>query len=167
MNRAELERYVRLYRRAVCGAALCCVRNMADAEDITQDVFLKLYTCDTEFESDEHVKAWLIRCAVNRGRSLLRSHWHKNSVPLEKADGMQHSDTYDGGMLEIMRKLPQNNRVALYMHYYEGYAPDDIAKILGISPNTVYSRLRRGRSQLRRLLTNERDDLDDGLQGFF
>lgn len=169
MNRTELENYVRRYRRSVYGAALCCVKNPADAEDISQEVFLKLYTCDIRFESDEHIKAWLIRCALNLGKSLLRSSWHRNSVPLGEAAEEYCCDRYsDGdGMLRVMQKLPKNNRIALYMHYYEGYTPDEIADILAVSPNTVYSRLHRGRAQLKRLLTAERNDLDDELQRFF
>lgn len=169
MNRSELERYVGLYRRSVCAAALCYVKSMADAEDIAQEVFLKLYTGNTVFESDEHVKAWLIRCAVNSGKSLLRSHWHRHSLPLEAAEGLTYSDSYgdDGGILKIMRRLPKNNRIALYMHYYEGYTPEETAHILGLSTNTVYSRLRRGRAQLKRLMTEERNVIDDELQGIF
>lgn len=168
MNKTELEHYVTLYRKTVCNAALCYVRNIADAEDIAQEVFLKLYTCGTQFESDEHVKAWLIRCAVNLGKSLLRSHWHRNALPLDAAENMVCADSSgeSGEMLKIMRRLSRNNRIALYMHYYEGYTLEETAKILGISPNTVSSRLRRGREQLKKLLMTEGSTLDE-LQRFF
>ena len=168
MNRTELERYVTLYRRSVMGAALCYVKNTADAEDITQEVFLKMYTREESFESDEHAKAWLIRCAVNLGKSLLRSHWHRYSLPLDAAadipSGESGRDT--GEMLQMLKKLGKNNRIALYMHYYEGYTLEETAEILGISPNTVSSRLRRGREQLKKLLTEERNSNDE-LQRFF
>lgn len=169
MNKQELERYVALYRKTVCNAALCYVRNAADAEDIAQEVFLKLYTSDIRFESDDHVKAWLIRCAVNLGKSLLRSHWHRNALPLEAAENIPSPESRGeaGEMLKIMRRLSKNNRIALYMHYYEGYTLEETAQILGISPNTVSSRLRRGREQLKKLLVQERNTLDDELQRFF
>ncbi len=168
MTKAELTRYVTLYRKTVCAAALCYVKSMADAEDIAQEVFLKLYTTDTRFESDEHVKAWLIRCAVNLGKSLLRSHWHRNALPLDAAENIPSPESRgDGGeMLKIMRKLSRGNRIALYMHYYEGYTLEETAEILGISPNTVSSRLRRGREQLKKLLMTEGSTPDE-LQRFF
>ncbi|MBQ9384108.1 MAG: RNA polymerase sigma factor [Ruminiclostridium sp.] len=168
LNKSDLEYYVGLYRKTVFAAALCYVRNSSDAEDISQDVFLKLFTCGMTFESDEHVKAWLIRCTVNRCKSLLRSYWYRFSEPLEKAENETYYDSgQTDGMLKLLRRIRKNNRITLYMYYYEGYSLDEIARILGISANTVSSRLRRGRSQLKRLLLDERNDLGDELQRFF
>ena len=168
LNKSEFEHYVGLYRKTVFAAALCYVKNSSDADDITQDVFFKLYTCGMTFDSDEHVKAWLIRCAVNRSKSLLRSHWYRFSEPLEKAEDKIYCDTGQAdGMLNILRKLRKNNRITLYMYYYEGYSLDEIAGILGTNANTVSSRLRRGRMQLKKLLLDERNELDNELQRFF
>ncbi len=168
LNKSEFEYYVGMYRKTVFAAALCYVKNASDADDVSQDVFLKLYTCGMTFDSDEHVKAWLIRCAVNRSKSLLKSHWYKFSEPLEKAENKTYYDTRQTDvMLKLLRKIHKNNRITLYMYYYEGYSLDEIAEILGINANTVSSRLRRGRLQLKKLLLDERNDLGDELQRFF
>ena len=77
MTAAELERYVELYKQSVCATAMCIVKNISDADDVTQDVFFRLYTYEGSFVNDEHVKAWLLRCTVNRSRDILR--WHSRT----------------------------------------------------------------------------------------
>ncbi len=157
----ELEYYIRNFRKNVYNAVLCYVRNPSDAEDITQDTFLKLYTYNKSFNDDEHVKAWLLRCAINNCKNHLRSHWYRFTVPLEAAENMTVADNtdHDDEMLGIMKKLNRNNRIALYMYYYEGYTIGEIGHILGISSDTVSSRLHRGRQQLKKLLSEERNGL--------
>ncbi|HBJ25566.1 MAG TPA: hypothetical protein DDY65_06035, partial [Ruminococcaceae bacterium] len=73
MDEQELTRLVEKFSGTVYRAAYCCLRNSADADDITQDAFLALYTSSAEFTGDEHIRAWLIRVAINRCRNLLRS----------------------------------------------------------------------------------------------
>lgn len=165
MTGSEFDRYVRQYRRNVFAAALCLVRNEYDADDITQEVFMRLYKYGEEFESDEHVKAWLIRCTVNRGKTLLGSRWHRFSQPLEAASELIHTDSYndESPLLRLMGKLNRNNRITLHMYYYEGYTTEEIADILGISSGAVASRLSRGRQQLKALITDERND-ENGIQ---
>ena len=157
----ELEYYIRNFRKSVYNAVLCYVRNPSDAEDITQDTFLKLYTYDKSFNDDEHAKAWLLRCAINECKNHLRSHWYRFSAPLESAETLTYNDKveYDDEMLKIMKKLNRNNRIALYMYYYEGYTIEEIGRILDVSPDTVSSRLHRGRQQLKKLLSEERNGL--------
>ena len=167
MSDAEFERYVLLYRKCVCTAAFYYVKNVSDADDITQDVFFRLYTYSGSFESDEQVKAWLLRCAINRSKDVLRSHWYRFSAPLDAAADKVYVSTDDKALLSVLEKLGRNNRVTLYMFYYEGYTGPEIAKILGISERAVSSRLRRGRAQLKKLLADERNDSDDGLQRLF
>lgn len=164
MTDSEFERCVRLYRRNVFAIALCLVRNEYDADDITQEAFFRLYRYGREFESDEHIRAWLIRCVINRGKTLLGSRWRKSSLPLEAASEVTYSDSRGEGdvILALLGKLNRNNRIALHMYYYEGYTTEEIAKILGISPGAVASRLSRGRRQLRDLMTRERNE-DNGI----
>ena len=165
MTDNELEYYIRNFRKSVYSAVLCYVRNPSDAEDITQNTFLKLYTYSKPFNGDEHVKAWLLRCAINECKNHLRSHWYRFSAPLEVINDMTCTDNIDNDdkMLGIMKMLSKNNRIALYMYYYEGYTIEEIGHILGVSSNTVSSRLHRGRQQLKKLLSEERNGLFDGL----
>lgn len=165
MTEGEFEHYVRLYRRNVFAAALCLVRNEYDADDVTQEVFFRFYRYNGSFNDDEHIKAWLIRCAINCGKTMLGSRWRKLSLPLEAAEELSHTDSYsdDSPLLQVMGKLSKNNRIALHMYYYEGYMAEEIAQILGISVNAVNSRLSRGRQQLKKLIADERND-NNGLQ---
>lgn len=165
MTESEFEHYVRLYRRNVFAAALCLLRNEYDADDVTQEVFIRFYRYKGSFNDDEHIKAWLIRCAINCGKTMLGSRWRKLSMPLEAAEGLSHTDSYDDDspILHLIGKLNKNNRIALHMYYFEGYMAEEIADILGISVGAVNSRLSRARRQLRKLIADERND-DNGLQ---
>lgn len=163
MNAKEVERYLTLYRSNVLTTALCYVKQPGDAEDILQDVFFSLYTYEGSFNEDEHVKAWLIKCTVNRCKDLLRSHWRRYSVPLDTVDEQVHYDRYGDELFELIHRLGKNNRIVLYMHYYEGYSVEETAAILGISANAVSSRLKRGRQQLKKLIEEERSDISYGL----
>lgn len=157
MTAQELEYYVRLYKQSVCATAMCIVRNISDADDVTQDVFLRLYTYKGSFDSDEHVKAWLLKCTVNRSRDIVRSHWYKFSLPLSAAENLPHTDKTDD-MLPVVMKLSRKCRSAMYLHYYEGYSVSEIAKMTGMTESAVKSRLMRGREQLKKLLGEERID---------
>lgn len=156
MDGQELTRLVEKFSGTVYRAAYCCLRNSADADDITQDTFLALYTSDVEFTGDEHIKAWLIRVAVNRCRNLLRSFRYRRSVPLEEiaefpAEEPQSRDSF----LPVIMQLKPKYRVALYMFYYEDMPVKQIAEILGEKPTAVTTRLARARQQLKQLLIKE------------
>ena len=160
MTDNELNRYIRAYYKSVYSVALCHCKNPSDADDVTQDVFLDLYTYRGSFTGDEHIKAWLLRCAINKSIDLLRSHWYRFSAPLEAADGKVHSDNADtesSGLLKIIMKLNRKIGAVMYLYYFEEYSVSDIADILCISEAAVRSRLFRGRKQLKKLLDSERN----------
>ncbi len=167
MTDTEFERCIRLFRGSVCAAALCYLKNPADADDIVQDTFLKLYLYKGSFNDDEHIKAWLLRCAINASKNLLRSNWYRFSEPLTDMVIPETAPPDTQSLLPLIMKLGRNNRVTMYMYYYEGYSTVEIAQILGIDPSAVTSRLERGRKQLKKLLTEERNDGNDELQGYF
>ncbi|MBQ3841728.1 MAG: RNA polymerase sigma factor [Ruminiclostridium sp.] len=157
MSGNELKRYVELYRTSVTNAALFIVKNPADAEDIVQDVFLKLYIHTGEFKNDEHVRAWLLRCAINGSLNLVRSGWHKNSVSLDSIKELPDNNPETGSEIRnAMMSLDPKLRAVLYLHYFEGYTDEETAKMTGISTAAVKGRLRRGRDKLRNLIENER-----------
>ena len=154
------EQYTRLVRRyidTVFRVALNYLRSPADAEDVTQTVFEKLLREKKVFENEEHIRAWLIRVAVNECKKQLRSPWRRVE-PLEDYltavafDNPAHSDLYRAVM-----ELPKKYRMAIYLHYYEGYSTQEIASLLRIPKNTVCSHLKRGRELLKKEL-QEADD---------
>lgn len=131
------------------------MKNKADADDVTQEVFLKLYTYEKNFESDEHIKAWLIRVTANSSKNLLKANTRRLFVPIESVKEIPAEADSENELLSLIMKMKTDNRFVLYMHYYEGYSVKDISKILGIKESAVTSRLYRGRKQLERLLRKE------------
>lgn len=166
MTGDELEMYINRYRKTVWSAAMCYVKNPSDADDIVQEVFLKMYTHEGSFTDDEHIRAWLIRCAVNMSKNLLRSHWYKFSEPLEIAENKEYSGNADNDTVDLpalFLKLSPKNRIVVYLHYYEGYSISEISGMLKITETAVGVRLMRGRKQLKKLIDDERSDIN-GLQ---
>lgn len=155
MDEKELTRLVEKFSGTVYRAAYCCLRNRADADDITQEAFLALYTSDTEFTGDEHIKAWLIRVAVNRCRNLLRSARYRTIVPLDEAGEIPAAPGKPDSILPVIMKLRPKYRVALYMFYYEDMPVKQISEVLGEKPTAVTTRLARARQQLKQLLIKE------------
>ena len=150
-NRA-IDRYADLVRR-VC---MIHLKNHADTEDIFQTVFLKYVTGTTEFESEEHEKAWFIRVTINACKDLLRSFFRSRTVSLD--DLLEQPDQVPEDhreVLEAVLALPDKYRYVVYLHYYEGYTAPEIGTILHKNPNTVYTLLIRARDELRKMLGGE------------
>ena len=85
MQEEEYRAAVQRYRDMVWRVALNACRQTQDAEDVVQDVFLKLYTTRREFAGEEHLKHWLLRVTVNRCRTLLAGPWRTrraDAVPM-------------------------------------------------------------------------------------
>lgn len=124
------------------------------AEDITQEVFLKLLS--QREMTDEHLKAWLIRCAIHRANDAFRQRARRKEAPLpENGDGLPLLSYENYGLLDAVNALPPDERTAVYLHYYEGYTSKEIAKILHKNQNTVASLIRRGREALKGELLDE------------
>lgn len=150
-NRA-IDRYADLVRR-VC---MIHLKNHADTEDIFQTVFLKYVTGTTEFEGEEHEKAWFIRVTINACKDLLRSFFRSRTVSLD--DLLEQPDQVPEDhreVLEAVLALPDKYRDVVYLHYYEGYTAPEIGTILHKNPNTVYTLLTRARDELRKMLGGE------------
>ena len=134
---------------------LACTRldDPADAEDIVQEVFLKLLTARPLFRDSEHEKAWLIRTTLHRASDLRRSAARRN-VPLEEA-AQAAAPQAGSELLTAVRALPEPYSAVIHLYYYEGYSIKEIAKLLGVPAPTVGTRLARGRERLRRLLKED------------
>ena len=85
MEEYKFNECVRTQSKRLYLIALSFTKNQADAEDILQNVYLKLFNCKKEFESDEHIAKWLTKVCINESKDLLRLHFRKRSVPLEEA----------------------------------------------------------------------------------
>lgn len=145
----EFNNLVNTYMDTVFRLALNYVRCSHDADDITQNVFIKLYRSNKYFESEIHIRNWLIRVTVNECKKMLISPWRK-LVPIEEYmetisfPSPEHSDLFYAVMT-----LPKKYRVVIYLHYYEGYSTEEISKLVGIPSATVRTQLKRGREILK------------------
>ena len=142
---------------AVYRLALCRLQNTADAEDVYQDVFLRLLGQPAESWDGEHLKAWLLRTALNRCADLHRFRLRCPALSLEEIPDMARpaDETADGArpaeLWEAVAQLPEKLRTAVHLHYAEGYQTEEIAAMLGVPAATVRTRLRRARMKLKDL----------------
>lgn len=114
-------------------------------EDVIQDVFLKVIDKNIDFKSLEHEKAWFIVSLKNRCKNILKSKW-QNEVEL---DFDVSEEQKDDSLLERVLNLPEKYKLPIYLFYYENYTCVEIAKILKVPENTIYSNISRGRKILK------------------
>lgn len=126
-----------------------------DAEEATQDTFIKLMEKAPIFNDAEHQKAWLIRVITNHCKSLLGRGWRKREVKLEGADPLTTDDPEDQALIELVLSLPVKYRSVVHLYYYEDYPIREIGEILQISESAVKMRLKRGRQLLKLELEGE------------
>jgi RNA polymerase sigma-70 factor (ECF subfamily) len=163
--RLETEELMKEYWQSVYAAAYVVCRNRMDAEDAAQDTFVRYYMQSKQFESKEHIKAWLLRTAINRARDLTRSVFRKNEMPLEEyMSSREDAGSADERLIRIEEKqrltaalmeLPEKYRIAVHLFYYEDCPCGRIAKMLHISEANVRKRLSRGRDMLKEKLMEE------------
>ena len=149
----------RTYGDTIYRVAYHALNNPADAEDVAQTVLLRLYEHKKEFESEEHMKHWLLRVAVNESRKLLRSFWRRTSVPLEEwRETAAPEDPAKAEVLEAVMALEPKYRLAVYLYYYEGLSVAEAAAAMRANPSTVQTWLLRARERLRKSLTEEKEE---------
>ena len=151
------ELFIKLYeqhKNSVYSVIFGYVRSEADAADLTQETFIKLYSCGKDFESSEHIKAWLLRCAINSCKNHLRDikkHGHEEldeNIPAAP-------ETDYGDVMQAVLELPEKYRVVIHLFYYENYSVKQIAQALDVSENTAKTMLARGRDKLKSRLEKE------------
>ena len=131
--------------------ALARTASVPDAEDVFQEVFLRYFRHEDRFENNEHRKAWLIRCTINRCKSVMASPWRRRTVPLETAEEVGVEDDYRDVYSAVL-SLPAKYRAVIHLHYFEGLSVAEMAAALQLTEGAVKSQLSRGRALLRDML---------------
>lgn len=133
--------------------------NKDDAEDIVQEVFIKYFISNKTFNDDNHEKAWVLTVTANLSKNVLRSKSRQN---LELDDTIKIVDnkfekatTNHLDLEEAMKKLTANQRLVIYLFYYEQIPIKNIAKIIKSNENTVKSHLLRAKSKMKTYLEKE------------
>jgi len=159
MTERGLRDAMNVHGNTVYRLALCRLQNLQDAEDVYQDVFLRLLGQETEAWDAERTKAWLIRATLNRCADLHRFRLRRPVLPLaEFADcaaiaERKPTDSISAAELwAAVAKLPPKQRAVIHLYYAEGYSTEELAAMLNVPAATVRTRLHRGRERLKRLL---------------
>ena len=149
MQKPEIGRLYDSYSQDVYRLALSYLRNAQDAEDICHNVFLALVEKDVALFPG-HEKAWLLKCAANACKDQLKSFWKQRREELN--ENMVFCEEKDRELWAVVGTLPPKYRAVVHLYYYEGYAQDEIADILGISRTAVQTRMQRARKLLEKEL---------------
>lgn len=138
------------YSTMLIKLAFTYVKNIVDAEDITQDVLVSLMKRNKGFDSEEHEKAWLLRVTINKCKNHLKSSWNRLKVPLEEDISYLPKEQVE--VLSIVLDLPDKYRTVIHLFYYEDYSINEIAKMMMRRPATIGTWLSRGRNLLKQKL---------------
>ena len=157
-DRRTAEEISGIYRRhvgTVYQVCLMLLKSVPDAEDAVQTVFRKLLEYGGHFESSEHEKAWLIVTARNECKNQLRHWWRTRRADETALENIAWEEPGDGALWELILSLPEKEKLAVYLHYYQGYSTNEAAELMGPKPATFRSWLVRARRKLKDLLEEE------------
>ena len=157
------EELFRRHRRLVYSLCLRMTQDVAEAEDVTQEVFVLLFRKIGGFRGEANFTTWLHRLTVNQVLMRFRKNKSRREDALEDEDIRPHesvrpaspkaSQMIDRLTLEsAIAKLPPGYRAAFILHDIEGYEHEEVARILGCAVGTSKSQLHKARTKLRKLL---------------
>ncbi len=155
MLKEKFETFAEKYMDMVYRVAYSWTKNSHDANDVTQDVFIQLYKTKKEFESDLHIKNWLLKVTVNQCKMLFRSPWSRVEDISDYAETIGFEDESHMELFLAVMKLDKKYRVPLMLFYYEGYSTKEISSFLGISEKSISTRLFRAKAKLKEYLKEE------------
>lgn len=151
--RESVEVLVDKYKNNLFAIAFNICKNAQDAEDVVQDTFIQYITLKKDFETEQHIRAWLIRVAINKARNKNNVFFRRNTLPLEDyMESLTFESDETSDLFETVMKLPEKYRVIIHLFYYEDYSVKEISDILKLSESNVKVRLSRGRMLLKNTL---------------
>lgn len=149
----NIKEIIEEYSDMVYRLALARTKNISDAEDIFQEVFIRLIKNIENIDGEKHLKAWLITVTINCSKTLLTSSWFKKVVPLQ--DNLTFSTPEKSSVYYAVLDLPMKYRTIIYLFYYEDLSISYISQILGIKESTIKSQLSCGRDLLKNKLKGD------------
>lgn len=159
MEKNEFEQAFRRNNKRLYLIALSFTANHQDSEDVIQNVFMKLWKTDTDFESDEHTDKWLTAVTVNESKNLLKSAFRKKQALFaEYAATYSFECEQSEDLFNAVMSLPKKLRTVIHLYYYEDMSINEIAVILKVKQSAVKTRLHRARVQLKNKLGDDWND---------
>ena len=158
--RQPVEILIEKYKNNIYVIALNVCKNAQDAEDVVQDTFIQYLSLKKDFESEQHIRAWLIRVAINKAKNKNTTFFRRKTLPLEDyIETLTFESSESSELFEKVMNLTEKYRVVIHLFYYEDYSVNEISHILKISVSNVKVRLLRGRMLLKETLKEVwRDD---------
>lgn len=158
MERNEIsmeQEFTKVYEMYVDDVYRLCfsfMKNHMDAEDAVQETFTKYFNSEKQFDTMEHVKAWLIVTASNYCKDMLRHWWRKRQNLEDIQETVGRENVVVDEMMELVMALPDKYKTAVYLYYYEEYDSSEIARILQRPSSTIRTYLQKARKMLRQEL---------------
>lgn len=154
--RQSVQELFEKYRDNLYIIAFNVCKNAEDAKDVVQDTFIQYYSVKKEFDNEQHIRAWLIRVAINKAKNMNTAFWRKNKISLEDyMETLEFETEESEELFETVMRLPEKYRIVIHLFYYEEYNIHEIADILKLSESNVKVRLSRGRLLLKEKLQEE------------
>ena len=143
------------YAKELYNIAYGYTRNRDDSIDIMQNAYVILLESNKKFESNEHIKYFLIRVTINESLDLLKSASKKrviknNDVVVNFPETKKEELPYD--LSEIVNTLPEKYKTIIILHYYDDMKIKDISNVLKISEAAVKKRLERARNLIKEII---------------
>ena len=164
----DIETLIRQYGNDVLRTAYMYVKDVHTAEDIFQDVFIKVSQKLPTFQGDSSIKTWIIRITINTSKDYLKSAWNRRVVPMmeyqEDAivsetdyDDVEKKDTREL-IMKVVLSLPSKYKDIVLCVYFHEMTIVEAAKVLKIAEGTAKSRLSRARLKLKTMLEGRISD---------
>ncbi len=152
MSGEEFEIFYEKYKNYVYRICFTYMKRAADAEDCAEDVFVNVLSKNMKFNGEEHEKRWLSVAAANHCKNKLKKRNRSDSCLTELTEDIP-ADDESKEILQAVLSLPDKYKSVVWLHYYEGYKTNEIAKILKKPPSTVRNLLSDARKLLKTALT--------------
>ncbi|EFM09645.1 RNA polymerase, sigma-24 subunit, ECF subfamily [Paenibacillus curdlanolyticus YK9] len=147
-SHAYIANLIDKYGDMIYRLSLTYLRNRQDAQDVCQDVYIKLFRHMRSFNDDEHEKAWVIRVTINTCKDAIRSPWKRWFLPVsDDLYSITSNDQFD--VVSFVLTLPRKYRLVIHLYYFEGYQGNEIAEILNLNEGTVRTQLKRAKELLK------------------
>ena len=174
-NIGKFEEIVKTHQEKVRNTCFRFVKNVEDADDVAQEVFIQAYESLSHFRNDAELSTWIYRIAVNKSLDFLR--WNKRKkrygqiksifglggideneeiqIPILSSPGKVLEDSERREILDrVIDNLPENQKAAITLSKYKGFNNKEISKILGLSLSSVESLIHRAKKNLHKQLYN-------------
>ncbi|MGC6768526.1 RNA polymerase sigma factor [Enterococcus sp. LJL128] len=152
MGTLDPEELLEKYADMVYRIAFVQMKQASDAEDVFQEVFLRLVKYSHTLKNEEHAKHWLIRVTINCCKKQFDNAWNRKVIGMDEEmldrEYVAKDDDQEN-LMEACLSLPEGQRTVVHLFYFEGYSVREISELLGHSESAVKTRLSRARDALR------------------